>query len=173
MIGKGVVEVSHVKLMIDWIRFKGDHHFSWWMVGGCALDGCLIGKVRVCVVAVEAVDVMGVDGLQDLLELLWGVQMEESAWTEEVMHVLPWVFYALYSLLYREAHYHVRRDLEFYRFCILLFCYVRLGACIWNSLRRNALPLHILKVLEERVLQILSSRGLNKLFVLIKSSLDE
>lgn len=78
---KGIIEISHVKLMIDWVRFKGDHHFSGRVVGDCALYGGLVRNIRVCVVAVEAVNVMAVDRLQNLLELLCGVQMEESAWT--------------------------------------------------------------------------------------------
>lgn len=160
-----------MKLMILRIRLKGDHHLPWRVIGGHSFNGGLVRNVGIVVVAIETVDMMRVDSLQNLLELLGGVQMEESAWAEEVMDVLPWVFCALYSLLNRKAHYHVRRDLEFYSFCFLLL------RCVWlymrDSLDRNTFPLHVLKVFEQRIPQKLSRCRLDKLLILVECSLDE
>lgn len=70
-----------MKLMVLRISFKGNHHLPWRMISGHPLNSSLVRNVRVAVVAIEAVNVVCVDGLQNLLELLGGVQMEESAWT--------------------------------------------------------------------------------------------
>lgn len=70
-----------MKLMILRISFKGNHHLPWRMISSHPLNSSLVRNVRVAVVAIEAVNVMCVDGLQNLLELLGGVQMQESAWT--------------------------------------------------------------------------------------------
>lgn len=50
-------------------------------MGDHSLYSGLVRKVRVGVVTVEAIDVMCVDIMQNLLELLGGVQMKVSAWT--------------------------------------------------------------------------------------------